>query len=138
MATSTKKATAKNVDEYVRSFPAEVRPILEKVRQTIKAAAPKASEVISYQIPAYQLNGMLVYFGAWKNHIGFYPTGRGIEAFKKELSVYEGAKGTVKFPLDRPVPFGLISKIVKYRVKENEKKLTLKKNNKPLAKKERV
>jgi uncharacterized protein YdhG (YjbR/CyaY superfamily) len=138
MAISTKKAAAKNVDEYVQSFPAEVRPILEKVRQTIKAAAPKASEVISYQIPAYRLNGMLVYFGAWKNHIGFYPTGRGIETFKKELSVYEGAKGTVKFPLNKPIPFDMISKIVKYRVKENKKKLTLKKDNKLSVKKEKV
>jgi uncharacterized protein YdhG (YjbR/CyaY superfamily) len=89
------------------------------VRTTIKAAAPNAKEKISYQMPTFDLNGNLVHFAAFKNHIGFYPTPSGIEKFKKELSVYEGAKGSVKFPLDKPIPYALIRKIVLFRVKEN-------------------
>jgi len=119
MQIASKTSPPKNVDAYIRMFPASHQPVLEKMRQTIKASAPGAEEVISYRMPAYNYHGMLVYFAGWKSHIGFYPTGRGIEAFKKELSGYEGAKGTVKFPLDKPVPFDLISKIVKFRVKEN-------------------
>ena len=95
---------------------------MKKLRQTIRKAAPEAEEVISYQMPAYKLQGMLVYFAAYKNHIGFYPTGSGIFAFKKELSIYECSKGTVRFPLDKPLPLGLIGKIVKFRVKENLEK----------------
>ena len=119
---------AKNVDEYLKAFPVSIQNILEKVRQTIKAAAPKAEEVISYQMPAYKYRGMLVYFAGWKNHIGFYPTSTGTNAFKKELSVYKGAKGSVQFPLDKAIPFSLISKIVKFRVKENEAKAAVKNN----------
>ena len=115
-----KTKTAKNVDEYLDAFPPAIRNMLQEIRQTIKAAAPVAEEVISYQMPAYNYNGMLVYFAGYKNHIGFYPTSRGINAFKKELSVYEGTKGTVRFPIDKPIPFNLISKIVKYRMKENK------------------
>ena len=114
-------APAKTVDEYLEPFSPSVRNELEKLRQTIKAAAPKAEEVISYQMPAYKYQGMLVYFAAWKTHIGFYPAGR-LEAFTKELSGYERSKGTIRFPIDKPLPFGLISKIVKFRVKENEAK----------------
>jgi uncharacterized protein YdhG (YjbR/CyaY superfamily) len=117
-----KKYSVKNVDEYIALQPTEVREKLEKLRQAIKKAAPKAEEVISYQMPAYKFHGMLVYFAAYKNHIGFYPTGSGIIAFKNELSVYEGSKGTVRFPLDKSLPLGLISKIVKFRVKENLEK----------------
>lgn len=116
------KARAASVDEYITAQPTHVRTVLKKIRQTIKAAAPKAEEVISYNMPAYKYNGMLVFFAAFKNHIGFYPAPRGIEAFKKELSAYKGAKGSVQFPLDKPIPFGLISKIVKFRMKENKKK----------------
>ena len=127
---SIKIASAKNVDEYVAAQPGSVQAVLNKLRSTIRAAAPKAEEVISYQMPAYRHYGMLVYFAAWPNHIGFYPTPGGIEAFKKELAAYELSKGTVKFPLDKTIPYGLISKIVKFRVKENEEKASLKKSAK--------
>lgn len=114
-----KGIVAKNVDEYIARQPPEVQEILEKLRQAIKKAAPQAEEGISYTMPAYKYHGVLVYFGVYKTHIGFYPTGNGIAAFKKELSAYEGSKGTVRFPLDKSLPLGLITKIVKYRVKEN-------------------
>ena len=114
-----KGIVAKNVEEYIALQPPKVQEILEKLRQAIKKAAPQAEEGISYTMPAYKYHGVLVYFGAYKTHIGFYPTGNGIAAFKKELSSYEGSKGTVRFTLDKPLPIGLISKIVKYRVKEN-------------------
>jgi uncharacterized protein YdhG (YjbR/CyaY superfamily) len=107
--------------------PANVREKLERLRLTIKKAAPKAEEEISYMMPAYKFHGVLVYFGAYQNHIGFYPTGSGISAFKKELSVYEGSKGTVRFPIDKPLPLTLIKKIVRFRLKENEQKQLLKK-----------
>jgi len=113
---------AKDIDEFIAGFPADVQKVLKKVRATIKKAAPKAEETINYGIPTFRLNGNLVHFSAFKNHIGFYPTPSGIEKFKKELSVYEGAKGSVKFPLDQPIPYELITKIVKFRVDENLKK----------------
>lgn len=116
-----------NVNEYIALFPIEVQQLLNDFRKTIKAAAPNAEEVISYQMPAFKYHGMLVYFAAWKTHIGFYPAGA-IKSFKKELSVYEVSKGTVKFPLDKPVPFSLVSKIVKFRVKENEAKAAVKRS----------
>ena len=120
-----------SIDEYIATFPEEIQKILEELRATIKAAAPEAQEKISYQMPAFALKGNLVYFGAYKNHIGFYPTASGIQAFKNELSVYEGAKGTVRFPIDKPLPLDLISRIVKFRVAENLKKAEIKssKNN---------
>ncbi len=124
MISKSKKTTT--VDEYILSQPEKVRGVLEKFRRTIKAAAPDAEEVISYQMPAFRYYGMLVYFAAWKNHIGFYPVSSAITAFKKELSVYEIAKGSVKFPLGKPMPFSLIGKIVKFRAKENLEKLNLK------------
>src|SRR5258708_24975697 len=108
-----------NVDEYISGFPKETQKMLEQLRATVKKAAPNAEEVISYAIPAFKLNGMLVWFAAFSNHIGFYPRGSGIEAFKKELSIYKGAKGSVQFPLNKPLPSGLIAKIVKFRVTEN-------------------
>ena len=120
----------KTVDEYISAFPANKKKILRQVRQTIKQAAPQAEELISYNMPAYRYNGMLVYFAGYKNHIGFYPITSAIKAFKKELAAYEGAKGTVRFPLDKPLPLGLISKMVKFRVKENEAKALLKKKKK--------
>ena len=117
----------KTVDEYIAAFPPATKKILQQVRKTIKDAAPEAEEVISYNMPAYKQEGMLVFFAAYKEHIGFYPTPGGIEAFKKELSVYNSAKGSVQFPIDKPMPLALITKIVKYRVKENQEKASLKK-----------
>ncbi len=108
-----------NINEYIESFPSDVREILEKIRATIRKAAPEAEEAIKYQIPTFTLKGNLVHFAAYKKHIGFYPGSTGVERFKNELSAYEGAKGSVRFPLDKPIPFDLISKIVKFRVKEN-------------------
>ncbi len=118
----TERVVARDIDEYIGHFPNDVREILEKIRITIRKAAPRAKEKIGYGIPTFTLKGNLVHFAAFKKHIGFYPTPSGIEQFKQELSVYEGAKGSVQFPLDRPIPFGLISKIVKFRVRENLKK----------------
>ena len=116
------KAGFNSIDEYIATFPEDIQAILEAVRATIKAAAPEAQEKISYQMPTFFLNGNLVHFAAFKKHIGFYPAPRGIEAFKDELSVYKGAKGSVQFPLDEPMPLELISRIVHYRVAENLKK----------------
>jgi len=115
--TQTKKPST--VDEYVSTFPKDVQDILENLRQTIKESAPKAQEVIRYGIPTFTLNGNLVHFAAFKNHIGFYPTPSAITAFKKELSGYKQAKGSVQFPMDKPIPCGLVKKIVRYRVREN-------------------
>lgn len=118
----TERTAANDIDEYIRNFPDDVRELLEKVRITIKKAALRAEERISYRIPTFVLNGNLVHSAAFKNHIGFYPTRSGIEKFKKELSAYKGSTGSVQFPLDKPIPFGLISKVVKFRVRENLKK----------------
>ena len=120
------KATYKDIDSYIKLQTKEVQVILEKVREAIHKAAPEAEETINYGIPTFTLNGNLVHFAAYKSHIGFYPTPSAIEAFKKELSVYEGAKGSVQFPLDKAMPLTLISKIVKYRVKENLAKVAAK------------
>jgi uncharacterized protein YdhG (YjbR/CyaY superfamily) len=107
------------IDEYIAMFPCDVQAILEELRQTIRDSAPDAEEVISYQMPAFRLNGILVFFAAFKSHIGFYPTSSGVSVFRKELSSYEVSKGTIRFPIDEPLPFDLIKKIVRYRVKEN-------------------
>jgi uncharacterized protein YdhG (YjbR/CyaY superfamily) len=115
-----------SIDEYIADFPEEVQKTLGELRAVIKAAAPDAEERISYQIPTFTLKGNLVHFAAYKKHIGFYPTSSGIQAFKHELSVYEGAKGTVRFPIDKPLPLELISKIVKFRVAENLKNAEIK------------
>ena len=115
------KKPFKTIDEYIATFPKNVQGILEEIRQTIRDSAPDAEEAISYQIPTFKLNGNLVHFAAFKKHIGFYPAPSGIEVFKEELSQYEVSKGTVKFPIDKPMPLDLIVKIVKYRVKENLK-----------------
>ena len=109
----------KEVDSFIAKHPKEVQEVLNKVRETIRAAAPGAEEGINYGIPTFFLNGNLVHFSAFKTHIGFYPTPSGIEKFKKELSKYEWAKGSVKFPLEQPIPYALIARIVKFRVKEN-------------------
>jgi uncharacterized protein YdhG (YjbR/CyaY superfamily) len=110
---------SENVDTYIRSFPPNIQEILERIRETIQKAAPGAEECISYQMPAYKLNGILVYFAAAKNHIGFYPTGSGIEAFKNEFSGYKWSKGAVQFPLDQPMPIELIDRMVRFRVAVN-------------------
>jgi len=109
----------KTIDEYISTFPEDVRNILNTLRQTIKEVAPDAQETINYQIPTFTLHGNLVHFAAFKNHIGFYPTPSGMEAFKKELSSYKSAKGSVQFPIDQALPLPLIRRIVEYRVKEN-------------------
>jgi uncharacterized protein YdhG (YjbR/CyaY superfamily) len=109
----------KSIDEYIKTFPPDIQNILEKIRQIIRKAAPEAKEVISYQMPAFRLNGILVYFAAHKNHIGFYPTASGIAAFKEELSSYQWSKGAVQFPFDKSIPFDLLKRIVELRVKEN-------------------
>ncbi|HET9745190.1 MAG TPA: DUF1801 domain-containing protein [Chitinophagaceae bacterium] len=109
----------KNIDEYIAAFPADVQKILQQIRSGIHKAAPQAEETIKYAIPTFTLEGInLVHFAAFKNHIGFYPTPTGIEEFKKELSAFKGAKGSVQFPLDKPMPLALITRIVKFRVKE--------------------
>ncbi|MGE0127891.1 MAG: iron chaperone [Blastocatellales bacterium] len=115
----TGQTTPRNIDEYIAGFPPEIQEILEKIRLTIRKAAPKAEEAISYMIPTFKLHGNLVHFAAYKNHIGFYPGAAGIEAFKEELSGYEISKGTVQFPHGKRIPFPLISKIVKFRVTQN-------------------
>ena len=114
--------TANSIDEYIDGFPPDVQKVLKKVRKTIKSAAPDAEEAIKYGIPTFVLNGNLVHFGGYKEHIGFYPAPSGIEEFKKDLAIYGGGKGTVRFPLDQPIPFELISRIVKFRVKQNQAK----------------
>lgn len=110
------------VDDYLSTLPENIKAILEELRKTIKAAAPEAVELISYSMPAIKLNGVLVYYAACKNHIGFYPASSGIHSFKEELSAYKGSKGAVRFPLDEPLPVALITKIVKFRVQEDLKK----------------
>ena len=111
-----------SVDDYIAKQTVEIQEKLKGLRQAIKKAAPKAEEVISYGMPAYKFHGVLVYFGAYQNHIGFYPTSRGITAFQKELSIYEYSKGTVRFPIGKSLPLSLVSKIVKFRVNENLEK----------------
>lgn len=116
------KITSGSIDEYILKLPPETQEILKTLRKVIKESAPDAEEKISYQMPTFALHGNLVHFAAHKNHIGFYPTPSGIEVFKEELSEYKGAKGSVQFPIDKPMPYELISKIVKFRVAENNKK----------------
>jgi uncharacterized protein YdhG (YjbR/CyaY superfamily) len=110
------------IDAYIAGFPADIQQMLQQIRAAIHKAAPAATEAIKYAMPTFILHGNLVHFAAFKQHIGFYPAPSGIDAFKKELSKYKGAKGSVQFPLDKPMPIALISKIVKYRVKKNVEK----------------
>jgi uncharacterized protein YdhG (YjbR/CyaY superfamily) len=112
----------KNIDEYIALQPEQIKPALELIRTTIKKIEPEAEEVISYKMPAFKYYGIIVYFAAYKNHIGFYPTSSGIAAFEKEFTGYKYSKGAVQFPLDKPLPLDLISRIVKFRVKENIEK----------------
>lgn len=109
----------KTIDDYIRTFPPDVRNILEQLRKTIHEIAPEAEETIRYGIPTFTLNGNLVHFAAFRNHIGFYPTPSAIKAFREELSPYNHAKGSVQFPIDTPLPFDLVRRIVQFRVKEN-------------------
>ena len=113
------KVDFQSMDEYIATFPEDVQKILQEIRATIKVSAPEAEEKISYQMPTFFLQGNLIHFAAFKNHIGLYPAPRGIEAFKDELSVYKGAKGSVQFPLEQPMPLELISRIVKFRVADS-------------------
>ncbi|HTM97652.1 MAG TPA: DUF1801 domain-containing protein [Pedobacter sp.] len=110
------------IDEYIAGFPIEVQEHLYQIRETIKKAAPTATEKISYGMPTFHLHGNLIHFAGYKNHIGLYPAPQGIEAFKEELSVYKGAKGSVQFPLDKPMPLDLIARITMYRVAQQLKK----------------
>jgi uncharacterized protein YdhG (YjbR/CyaY superfamily) len=116
------RARFETTDAYIATFPKDVQEILEKLRRVIKESAPRAEEAIRYGIPTFRLNGNLVHFAAYKNHVGFYPTSSPIPVFKKELSSYKQGRGTIQFPIDKPIPFGLVKKIVKFRVKENSKK----------------
>jgi uncharacterized protein YdhG (YjbR/CyaY superfamily) len=119
----TSRSQFKTIDEFIASFPKNVRDVLEELRRAIRESAPGAEETISYGIPTFDLNGKhLVHFSAYKSHVGFYPTSSGIEAFKKELSPFKTSKGTVKFPLGKPIPLDLVRRIVKFRVKETESK----------------
>lgn len=113
------KAAPRSIDEYIAAFPEDIQALLEALRATIRAAAPDAEQRISYQMPAFALKGNLVYFAAHTNHIGFYPTPSGIEAFQQELSKYDVSKGAIRFPISQPLPMGLISRIVQFRVTEN-------------------
>jgi uncharacterized protein YdhG (YjbR/CyaY superfamily) len=113
------RSTAHSIDEYIAKFPPETQKVLEELRTLIRAAAPDATETISYAIPTFDLSGHLVHFAGYERHIGFYPTGSGVEAFKQELKPYKSGKGSVQFPLGRPLPTGLIRRIVEFRVEEN-------------------
>jgi uncharacterized protein YdhG (YjbR/CyaY superfamily) len=114
------------IDEYIASFPEPVQEILQKIRCMVQNSAPEATEGIKYQLPTFLLHGNLVHFGAFKKHIGFYPTPSATEKFKQELSAYQGAKGSVQFPLDQPIPYDLIEQIVKFRVQETLAKVAAK------------
>ena len=116
----------KDIDEYIAGFPPDVQKLLEKIRRTISKAAPGAEEAIKYQIPTFTLNGNLISFAAYKNHIGIYPAPRDVAEFKKELSAYAGNKSTLRLPLDKPIPVALIGRIVKYQVKRNQQKAAAK------------
>ncbi len=112
------KKSFQSINEYISTFPREIQEILEKLRQVIRETAPKAEEIISYKMPTFKLNGNLVHFAAYQNHIGFYPAPSGIDTFKEELSQYKTSKGAIQFPLNKPIPYNLVKKIVEFRVKE--------------------
>lgn len=127
MVMSNSQKLPQTIDDYIQSFPSDIQKNLQKVRKTIRKAAPEATETINYQMPTFKLNGKnLVHFAAWKSHIGFYATPSGNTAFKKELSKFKGAKGSVQFPITEPIPYDLIENIVVFRVKESsvKKKVT--------------
>lgn len=116
------KTKAENIDDYMLQFPKDIQKLLKQMRSTIKKTAPKAEEAMKYGIPTFVLNGNLVHFAAYKNHIGFYPAPSGLLAFKKEIARYKSSKGAVQFPIEEPLPLDLISKIIKFRVAENSAK----------------
>lgn len=122
--------TIQDIDTYISEFPEEIQALLTQIRVTIRAAAPEAEEAIKYAMPTFVLNGNLVHFAAFKNHIGFYPVPSGIKAFEEELSVFKMGKGSVQFPLDKPMPLELIDKIVRFRVMENAEKIRKKRSSK--------
>ena len=124
------KGAPESVDAYIAGFKPEVRAVLRKMRATIRQAAPAAEERISWGMPAYTLDGMLTFFAAFKNHVSLFPGPAGLEKFKKELAAYGTSKGTVRFPLGAPVPYGLITRIVKFRVKENRARAEAKRKTK--------
>ncbi|MBK7569352.1 MAG: DUF1801 domain-containing protein [Bacteroidetes bacterium] len=126
------KIAPANIDEYIFPFPSETQKKLEQIRQLIQKLAPKAKEVISYGMPAFKLNSVIVYFAGYKHHIGFYPTSTGIKNFEKEFAKYKWSKGAVQFPLDEPLPVALITKIVKFKIKEDKEKADAKKKLKNL------
>lgn len=126
----TESAKPTTIDEYIANFPADVQEILQKVRETIKTAAPQATEAISYGMPTFKLEGNLVHFGAFKEHLGFYPIPSGLVEFQEELAPYKSGKGSVQFPYNQPMPFALITKIVQFRVTENLAKAAAKKKKK--------
>jgi uncharacterized protein YdhG (YjbR/CyaY superfamily) len=119
---SKAKQNYKTIDAYIKTFPEDIQEVLQTIRQTIKKAAPESEEVISYKMPAFKQKSILVWFAAFKNHIGFFPKVNAIKKFEKELLKYETSKGTIRFPLDKKIPLGLISKITKFRVKEELEK----------------
>jgi uncharacterized protein YdhG (YjbR/CyaY superfamily) len=123
---NTDQLEPKTIDEYIAGFPPDVQAILQEIRRTIREAAPEAQEAIKYRMPTFTLKGNLVHFAAFKKHIGLYPTPTGVEEFKNELSAYKGAKGSVQFPLDKPIPYGLISRIVRFRVGETLRRAQVK------------
>jgi uncharacterized protein YdhG (YjbR/CyaY superfamily) len=125
-----KPQASKDIDGYISQFPADVQAILEKVRATIRRAAPNATEKISYQVPAFKLPGILVYFAAWKKHIGLYPPISGDKGLEKAVARYAGPKGNLQFPLDEPIPYDLIEGIVKLRMKQDEAKAAAKRKKK--------
>lgn len=116
------KKQPKTIDEYIHDFPDDIQYILGKIRRIVQGLAPDATEAISYQMPTFKLNGNLVHFAAFKNHIGLYPTPSGVAVFRKELAPYQSAKGSIRFPLDHPIPYDLIEQIVAFRIKENKNK----------------
>jgi uncharacterized protein YdhG (YjbR/CyaY superfamily) len=122
MAKTMNSIQAGNIDEYIACFPKDVQKLLKEIRAAIRKGAPAAEEAIKYGLPTLVMEGNLVHFGAFKNHIGFYPAPSGIEAYKKELSVYESSKGAIRFPFDKPLPLALVTRIVKFRVMENLEK----------------
>ena len=126
----TTQTKSEDIEDYITSFPEDVQKILQKIRSTIRKAAPDATEGISYKMPAFDLNGhYLIYFAAYKKHVGMYPVPAGDEEFRQEIAGYQSGKGTLQFPLDRPIPYKLITKVVKFRVKENLEKAETKKKN---------
>lgn len=118
----TDPSTTASIDEYIAGFPTDVQEILQRIRQVIREEAPAAQEAIRYRMPTFRLNGNLVHYAAFQNHIGFYPTPTGIAEFEQELAAYKGGKGSVQFPLNQPIPYDLIRRIVRFRVAENQAK----------------